>query len=157
MLREQIYGKIDKMQISENKSRLPNLFRSHFDLVLVVEDLESLAIFDDLCPFLQLELEQSVRNDTDSDIDGLDVVLNSRDSLFNIGEGSVVGELFTRIVNLALDVSKTIVDFLKFSFESLNILADSGETSLDFSKSISVSTVVTSHSLEVSGEDTLLT
>ena len=148
------------MQISENKSsQLPYLLGSscsHFDLVLVVENLESLAILDDLCPFLQLELEQGVRDDTNSDVDGLNVVLNSRDSLFNISEGRVVRELFAGIVNLALDVSKTIVDFLQFSFESLNILADSGETSLDFSKSISMGAVVTSHSLEVSREDALL-
>ena len=49
---------------------------SDFNLVLIVEDFELFAVLDLLRLLLELPLEQSVADDSDSDVDGLDVVLN---------------------------------------------------------------------------------
>jgi len=49
---------------------------SDFNLVLIVEDFELFAVLDLLRLLLELPLEQSVADDSDSDVDGLDVVLH---------------------------------------------------------------------------------
>ena len=54
------------------------------------------------------------------------------------------------VVNLALNCAKTIIDLLELSLESFNILADRREASLNLTERVSVSTIVTSHALEVS-------
>lgn len=68
-----------------NSANLKLKGSSHFDLVLVVEDLESFAILDHLRALFKLQLEEGVGDDTDSDVDSLDVVLDLRDCLFDVG------------------------------------------------------------------------
>ena len=57
---------------------------SHLNLVFVVQNLQGLAIFDNLRTFLKLELEESIRHNTNSDINGLDIVFHCRDSLLDV-------------------------------------------------------------------------
>ena len=63
---------------------------SDLHLVLVVEDLEGLSVLEHLGPLLELELQQSVGDDSDPDVDRLDVVLNRCNRLFDILERSIV-------------------------------------------------------------------
>ena len=63
---------------------------SHLDLVLVVQDFKSLSIFDNLGALLQFELQKGVRDDTDSNINCLDIVLDLRDGLLDVGQWCVV-------------------------------------------------------------------
>ena len=77
-------------------------FFSHFDLVLVVEDFESLAILDNLAALFEFELEDGVGHDTNPDVDGLNVVLDLRDSLLDVRERGVIRERLACIINLAL-------------------------------------------------------
>ena len=63
---------------------------SHLDLVLVVQDFKSLSIFNNLGALLQFELQKGVRDDTDSNINCLDIVLDLRDGLLDVGQWCVV-------------------------------------------------------------------
>jgi len=127
---------------------------SHFYLVLVVENFESLSILDHFCALFQFQLQQRVWYNSNSDIDGLDIVFDSRDGFFDVGERCIVWELLASVINFALDLLNAFINFWKFCFESFNIFAYSSEASLDFSKLVGVSAVITSHSLEISREDT---
>ena len=59
-------------------------FGSHLNLIFVVENFEGLAVFDDLCTLLELELEKRIGHNSNSDIDGLDIVFDCRDSLLDV-------------------------------------------------------------------------
>ena len=104
---------------------------SHFDLVLSIEDLERLAILDDLRALLELELQKRIRDNTNSDVDGFNVILYFRDGLLDVRQGSVVRELLARVVNLALHSGQAIVDLLQLRLQVLHILANSCEAVLD--------------------------
>ena len=79
-------------------------------------------------------MKEGVRNDTNSDINSFDIVLDARNSFLNVLEWCIIGELLPSIINLALNGRKTIVDLLELSLEVLNILADSSEARLDVSQ-----------------------
>ena len=64
--------------------------------------------------------------------------------------------MLASVVNLALNGGQAVVDLLELGLEVLHVLADRRETSLDVAEGVSVSAVVTSHALEVAGEDALL-
>ena len=129
---------------------------SHLDFVLSVKDLECLAILDDLCALLKLELQERIRDNTNSDVDGLDVILYFRDGLLDVREGSVVRELLASVIDLALHCRQAIIDLLKLRLQALHILAHSSEAVLDVSQLVSVSPVVSRHALEVSRQNRFL-
>lgn len=64
--------------------------------------------------------------------------------------------MLASIVNLTLHSLESVVDFLQFSLETLNVLAHGREAVLDVSQLVGVGAVVTSHSLEVSRENGFL-
>ena len=57
---------------------------SHLNLVFIVQNLQGLAIFDNLRTLLKLELEESIGHNANSDINGLDIVFHCRDSLLDV-------------------------------------------------------------------------
>ena len=126
---------------------------SHLNLVLAIEDLERLAILDDLCALLELELQKRIRDNTNSDVDGFNVILYFRDGLLDVREGSVVRELLARVVNLALHSGQAIIDLLQLRLQVLHVLANSSEAVLNVSELVCVSPVVSRHALEVSRQD----
>ena len=63
---------------------------------------------------------------------------------------SIIAKVLSRVLNLLLNVRKTVIDFLQFSLMRLYILADRGEIVLDLSQLVGVSPIVSSHTLEVS-------
>jgi len=101
-------------------------------------------------------LQQSVGDDTDPDVDGLDVDLDLRDRLFDVGERRVVRELFSSVVDFALHLGQTIVDILQFGLEGLHIFAHCREAILDVAKLVCMRAVVARHSLEVPRQNLLL-
>lgn len=101
-------------------------------------------------------MKQSVGNNTDPNVNSLDIVLYIGDSFLDVLQWCIIRELLASIINLALNRSKAIIDFLEFSFQILNILADCGEAGLNISERVSVRTIVSCHALEVAREDALL-
>ena len=101
-------------------------------------------------------MKESVGYDSNPNVYRLDVVLDIRDSLFNVLKRCIIRELLASVVDLALDGGKTIIDLLELSFEVLDILAHCGEAGLNVSEGVGVRTVVSSHALEVAREDALL-
>lgn len=85
---------------------------SHFNLILIVEDLERFSIFYDLCALFELKLKERVRYDANPNVYRLDIILDIRDRLLNVLKWCIIRELLASIVNLALDGGKTIVDLL---------------------------------------------
>lgn len=55
-------------------------------------------------------MEESVADDADADVDGLDVVFNCGDGLFNILQGRVVRERLACVVDFLARVIQTIVN-----------------------------------------------
>ena len=64
--------------------------------------------------------------------------------------------MLASVVNLALNGGQAVVDLLELGLEVLHVLAHRGEARLDVSQRVRVRAVVTSHALEVAGEDALL-
>ena len=85
---------------------------SHFNLILIVEDLERFSIFYDLCALFELKLKERVRYNANPNVYRLDIILDIRDRLLNVLKWCIIRELLASIVNLALDGGKTIVDLL---------------------------------------------
>ena len=69
---------------------------------------------------------------------------------------SIIAKVLSRVLNLLLNVRETVIDFLQFGLVRLYILADCGEIVLDLSQLVGVSPIVSSHTLEVSTQDGLL-
>jgi len=95
-------------------------------------------------------LEERVRDDTNSDVDRLDIGLNLRNRFLYVRERRVVRELLASVVDFTLGNRQTVVNILQFSLESLHIFAYIREGVLDISQLIGVCTVIPSHPLEVS-------
>ena len=68
-------------------------------------------------------MKESVGYDSNPNVYRFDVVLDIRDSLFNVLKRCIIRELLASVVDLALDGGKTIIDLLELSFEVLYILA----------------------------------
>jgi hypothetical protein len=113
------------MSIKTNQQR--SIFVSDFHLVLIVENLELFAVLDLLGLLFKLPLEQGVADDADSDVDGLDIVLNLSDRLLNVLQRRVVTEGLPCVVNLARCVIQSLVNVGQLLLQLLHILAHGRE------------------------------
>jgi hypothetical protein len=109
-----------------------------------------LAIFNNFGPFTQLKLEQSVRYNSNTDINRLDIVLNLSNCLLHVLQRSVVTESLASIVNLLTGSVEPVVNLGQLVLQLLNILANVAKVLLNFLKVIRVSAVVASLALEAS-------
>ena len=112
--------RLDAVVYQEGLSELSCLLvangASHLDFVLVVQYFEGFAVFDHFGALFEFELEQGVGDDSDSDVDSLDVVLDLRDGLLDILQGSVIAECLTSVVDFALVALQLVVDLGQLLF-----------------------------------------
>jgi len=116
-----------------------------------------LAILNNFGPFTQLKLQQSVRHNSNTDINRLNIVLNCSNCLLHVLQRSVVTESLASVVNLLARSFKSVVDLSQLVLQLLNILANVAEVLLNLLKVIRVSAVVASLTLEAATQHALLT
>ncbi len=92
----------------------------HF--VVVVQDVDRLAVLDLLGTLLQLQLQQSVRDYADSDVDGPNVVLYRGDGLLDLRQGCAVAERLAGVVDLVSSPLQLIVHLCQLSLQILHVL-----------------------------------
>jgi hypothetical protein len=128
---------------------------SHFNLVLVLENVEGLSVLNGFSSVLQFQLKESIGDDTYPNVNVFDVTLYCGNRLLDILKWTIITKALTCVIYFALHVSESLIDFRELSLKLLNTLAYGLEIVLNVSETISVVSVVTCHTLEASREEGL--
>jgi len=84
--------------------------------------------------FLEFKLEKCVGDNSNPDVNRLDIILNLGNGFLNLLEWTVVTKGFTCVINLLFDLGKSFVDLTEFILHVSDVLAHSSETVLDISQ-----------------------
>ena len=125
-------------------------------ILIVIQNVDRLAILDLLRPLLELQLQQRVADDTNADVDSADIVLNARDRLLDVLQRRIVAESLAGVIDLALSASKLLIDLSQLVLELLNVLRHGLVLLLSRFEVLGVCTVVDGHALEATSELILL-
>ena len=128
---------------------------SCLNFIFVIQNINWLSIFNLFRPLFQFQLEQSVRNHTNSNVNRLDVILYFCDWLLDVLKWAAVTEWFSSVFDLTLSLCQFLVYIHQLCFQLLHVLWHLLEVSLDFFQVIRVSSIISCHSLERSCKDSL--